>query len=278
MASVLSSFVTVDWLTPLYASLCPGGAARVELCANLVDGGTTPSWGMLTVLRKRTPQQLDINVIIRPRGGDFAYSEAEFAVMVKDIESAKDAGASGVVLGVLSPDGAVDVPRTKNLVEIANPMSVTFHRAFDVTRDPNEALEACIECGCDRILTSGMASSAMEGAPVIKRLVAAAKGRIVIMAGAGITVENVTEVLVATGVDEVHASGRSQREGLMEYRPDRVIYMGAEKVNEPEVEYCVKEVTAKKVNSYMEAIKKGYLVAKTLKLDGDAQHRSRSPP
>lgn len=198
---------------------------------------------MLDVLRKRAPPELDINVLIRPRGGDFCYSETEYAVMVKDIESAKFAGASGVVLGVLNPDGTVDIPRTKNLVEIARPMSVTFHRAFDVTRDAEEALEACVECGCDRILTSGMAPSAAEGAPVIKRLVDAAKGRISIMAGAGITVQNVADTLVATGVDEVHASGRVKRAGRMDYRPDRIVYMGGEKVNEPDVEYSIREVT-----------------------------------
>jgi copper homeostasis protein len=138
-----------------------GGANRVELCADLLEGGTTPSAGTIHLARRSI--DIDLNVIIRPRGGDFCYTPVEFEVMKLDIETAKAAGANGVVIGVLNEDGSVDADRTSELVTLARPMSVTFHRAFDMARDPYQALETLIDLGVDRVLTTGQESSVLEG-------------------------------------------------------------------------------------------------------------------
>jgi copper homeostasis protein len=183
-----------------------GGAQRVELCGNLVEGGTTPSQGTIRLARQAAT--IAINVIIRPRGGDFCYSALEFEVMRMDILAAKEAGADGVVIGLLVPDGRVDVERTRTLVELAYPLPVTFHRAVDLCRDSGEALEALAEAGVKRILTSGRKATALEGVDCIASLVRQSANRVIIMAGGGITAQNVAAVIAATGVSEVHFSAR----------------------------------------------------------------------
>lgn len=183
-----------------------GGADRVELCQNLNVGGTTPSHGQIQL----ATQLLDIgvHVLIRPRGGDFLYSSVEFEEMKLDIDYCKAMGCAGVVFGLLKEDGSVDTERTGELVKRASPMKVTFHRAFDVCRDPIEALEAVIQCGCVRLLTSGMKGTALEGVALIGQLVGQARGRIQVMPGSGIDAENVLTIANATGAREFHASAK----------------------------------------------------------------------
>lgn len=193
-----------------------GGAQRVELCDNLVEGGTTPSIGTIRLARREI--RIGLNVIIRPRGGDFCYTPLEYEAMAEDIRAVKEAGADGVVIGLLLPDGRVDVERTSQLVELARPLSITFHRAIDLCRDSAEALEDLAGIGVDRILTSGRKSSALEGADCIAALVRQSAGRLVIMAGGGVNAENLPALVAATGVKEVHFSARSPLESPMAYR------------------------------------------------------------
>jgi copper homeostasis protein len=193
-----------------------GGAGRVELCAGLVEGGTTPSVGAISLARERL--SIPIFVIVRPRAGDFLYSENELTVMQRDIAAAASAGADGVVLGVLTPDGRVDGDAMRHLVPLARPMSVTFHRAVDLTRDLEESLDALIDAGVDRVLTSGGAASAVEGIGTIASLVQRAAERIVVMAGGGITASNAARVVAETGVREIHVRGSSRVPSTMEYK------------------------------------------------------------
>ena len=201
-----------------------GGAGRIELCDNLVEGGTTPSSATIALACERL--QIPVFVIVRPRGGDFLYSDLELELMRRDIAHAKSLGARGVVIGVLRADGTVDVARAGPLVAEARPMAVTFHRAFDVTRDPAEALEAIIEAGADRVLTSGRAPTAPEGSEVIAAAVRQAAGRIGILPGAGIDGANARRLVEATGVREVHVRGTSIRPSPMLYRNPRVDFGG----------------------------------------------------
>jgi copper homeostasis protein len=179
-----------------------GGAARIELCSDLAVGGITPSAGTIVLARKQV--QIGLHVIIRPRGGDFCYSELEFNTMQRDILVAKKFGADGVVFGILKSDNAVDVERTCVLVELARPMSITFHRAFDIVTDPLQSLEDIIQLGIDRILTSGQAATTMEGIDLISRLVQKANGRIIIMPASGINQHNIRTIIEHTGVKEIH--------------------------------------------------------------------------
>jgi len=197
-----------------------GGAHRIELCANLVEGGTTPSAGTLALCRMRL--RIPIFVLVRPRGGDFLYSAAELAVMLEDIRRAKDAGAHGVVVGMLQADGAIDVERTRQLIAAARPLQVTFHRAFDVCRDAGEALETLIGLGVERVLSSGQAATAPQGADVIARLVRRAAGRIGVLPGGGITADNVEALVRNTGVAEVHLTGAVTRRSDMAFRAPQV--------------------------------------------------------
>ncbi len=197
-----------------------GGAHRIELCANLVEGGTTPSAGTLAVCRARL--DIPIFVLIRPRGGDFLYSAAELAVMLEDIGRAKEAGAHGVVTGALRADGEIDADRTRELIAAARPLRVTFHRAFDVCRDAGRALETLIALGVDRVLTSGQAGTAPEGVETIARAVRQAAGRIAVLPGGGITVDNVADLVRATGVTEVHLTGAVARQSGMTFRAPAV--------------------------------------------------------
>ena len=204
-----------------------GGAQRLELCDNLVEGGTTPSAGAIAECRKRV--SIPLYVMIRPRGGDFLYSDVEVEVMRRDILHATQLGADGVVLGLLQPDGTVDAVRTAALARAARPLDVTFHRAIDVARDPEEALEALIAVGVDRVLTSGRAATALQGATVIARLVAHAAGRIVILAGGGIDERNVRSVVKKTGVHEVHVRGTSRVKSGMKHKSRRVVFRSPQK-------------------------------------------------
>lgn len=192
------------------------GAQRVELCENLNEGGTTPSYG--SILNTRKQLRIDLYVLIRPRGGDFLYTEEEFEIMKTDIEICKALKCEGVVLGILTKDGEVDVNRTQELVKLAFPMGVTFHRAFDRCKDPFKALESIIETGCERILTSGLKSSAIEATELLKQLVEKAGNRISIMPGAGINSSNILELKNITKAKEYHTSAKTWRPSLMDYQ------------------------------------------------------------
>lgn len=200
-----------------------GGAHRVELCSDLLEGGLTPSHGTIEVARKRLG--IKIMSMVRPRGGDFCYSEAEFDVMRHDVAAAKALGADGIVLGLLNPDGTVDRKRTEELVAIARPLPVTFHRAFDMTRDPFEALDTLIELGVDRVLTSGQEPTVLEGIDLIAALVERAAGRIIVMPGGGITERTAPKIVRALKVSEMHFAALEPENGRMQYRNPRV-YMG----------------------------------------------------
>jgi copper homeostasis protein len=181
-----------------------GGAQRVELCSALAEGGLTPSLGLIRAVRSHV--SIGVYVMIRPRGGDFFYSQDEWSVMRDDIAYAAGAGANGVVLGLLTADGEVDVERTSELVAFAQPMEVTFHRAIDMTRDLETALEAVAATGATRILTSGAAQSAMLGGKRVAGLVGTATGRIRVMVGGKVRAQNVQQIARATGAKEFHAS------------------------------------------------------------------------
>ena len=200
-----------------------GGADRVELCDNLLEGGTTPSAGCVKVARRGL--KIGLQVIIRPRGGDFLYDDTEMEVMRQDIQMAKDWGADGVVIGCLTDEGDIDQARTAELIQLARPMSVTFHRAFDMCRDPVKGLEELIGLGVNRVLTSGQEATCLEGLDLLTVLQKQAAGRIIVMPGGGITPRNIQKIVTSTGVSEVHLSARSTIESRMHYRNSRV-YMG----------------------------------------------------
>lgn len=191
------------------------GAQRIELCGGQAEGGTTPSVGLIQLARQHLT--IPLYIMIRPRGGDFLYTDAELTVMRADIETAKQLGADGIVLGLLRADGTVDVDRTAQLVALAHPLPVTFHRAFDMTRDPFEALDAVIRTGAVRILTSGQQPAAEAGLPVLRQLVEQAAGRIELMAGAGVNPGN-ARALIEAGVDALHLSGSVRYDSAMLYR------------------------------------------------------------
>lgn len=201
-----------------------GGADRVELCDNLMEGGTTPSAGTIALARRHI--DIGLNVIIRPRGGDFCYSDVEFDVMKYDIETARQLGANGVVIGLLTPDGAVDVERSRVLIDLARPLSVTFHRAFDVSRDPFEALESLIALGVDRVLTTGQEGTLLEGLDLVADLVRRAGDRIIIMGG-GVTERTAARIVAQTGLTELHTLYTVSVDSAMRFRNPRA-YMGGE--------------------------------------------------
>ena len=209
-----------------------GGADRVELCDNLFEGGTTPSAGCIQVVRQHIT--IGLQVIIRPRGGDFLYDEFEFATMKHDVRVAKDQGADGVVMGLLTPQGHVDQDRTRQLVELARPMRVTFHRAFDMTVDPFRAMNDLMALGVDRILTSGQQATAWEGVGLIRELVKQAAGRISIMPGGGINEDNIAALVEQTEVSECHVSGRSSVASAMEYQNHQAFMGGVLRLPEYE--------------------------------------------
>lgn len=197
-----------------------GGADRIELCDNLLEGGTTPSYATIKLAREAV--KIALYPIIRPRGGDFLYDEDEYALMQEDIRVCKALGCDGVVTGLLTADGKVDIPRTRALVELAKPMGVTFHRAFDMTDDPFRALEDVIASGCERILTSGQRNTAMEGAGLIAELVKKAAGRIRIMAGSGLRDHNAAALASASHAREFHTTAKEFVDSRMQYRNPHV--------------------------------------------------------
>lgn len=211
-----------------------GGATRIELCGSMYEGGTTPSAGLIQLAKQRV--NIEIHAMIRPRGGDFYYSDDEISVMQADIRMAKQCGCEGIVLGILQKDGRVNIAQTKSFVALAKPMQVTFHRAIDMTPDYLEALEDIIETGCDRILTSGQKNTAMEGIEAIENLVKQAKGRIEIMAGSGVNADN-AQILLHTGVNALHLTGKSSRDSEMVYRKEGIALGGLSEVPEYEVAY-----------------------------------------
>lgn len=193
-----------------------GGASRIELCGNLAEGGITPSPG--TILTARKQLKIQVYPIIRPRGGDFLYDGLELEIMRQDIMFCKKSGCDGIVVGILTADGKVDKSRTIQLVELAWPMGVTFHRAFDMTAEPFEALEDIIETGCERILTSGQRPTAPEGAHLIAQLVERAAGRILIMPGSGVRENNMRELVRITGAREFHTSAKTKVPARMVFK------------------------------------------------------------
>ncbi|MBO6001076.1 MAG: copper homeostasis protein CutC [Spirochaetales bacterium] len=200
-----------------------GGADRVELCSDLFEGGLTPSLG--TVITAKKLAQIPINCMIRPRGGDFCYSDLEFQAMKEDILAFKQAGVNGIVFGILTPEGDVDMERSREVIKLARPLSVTFHRAFDMTRDPYKALEDLIELGVDRVLTSGQEASVPEGADLLADLVKKADGRIIVMPGCGISERNFPKIHAKINASEYHVHLPAEERSLMKFHPGH-IYMG----------------------------------------------------
>ena len=219
----------------------------MELCAGIPEGGTTPSYGMIRNARKSI--NIALNVIIRPRGGDFLYSESEIEEMLYDIRVAKELGADGLVFGCLTPEGNVDIPVMQRLMEAAGDTPVTFHRAFDHTSDPLKALEDIIGLGCARILTSGCRPTALEGASLLSQLVEVAGDRLIIMPGCGVKEGNIAEIARLSGAREFHFSARESVESGMFFRNPEVA-MGSE--DDP---YGYDVTTARRVAATIEPLK-----------------------
>lgn len=224
------------------------GVDRVELCASPAEGGVTPS--LATIERVAEIKGLDVSVMIRPRGGDFLYSDDEFQTMLCDIEHVRKAGATGVVFGILTADGKVDVERTRTLVEAAGDMETTFHRAVDMTEDYIAAVEAVIEAGCKRILTSGGYDKAIDGIDNIRRAVEISRGRIEIMAGSGVVAANAKE-LIDLGVDALHFSAKTMIAGGMKYRNPRISMGGTAAVDE----FAIRTVDTNEVTEILKLIR-----------------------
>ncbi|MFA9436904.1 MAG: copper homeostasis protein CutC [Candidatus Bathyarchaeota archaeon] len=200
-----------------------GGAHRVELCNNLYEGGTTPSHGTLSLAREKLT--IKINVLVRPRGSDFVYSDDEMEIIRRDVIMCKELGIDGVVIGFLTPRGEIDVDKTTEIVRLARPMSVTFHRAFDMCKDPYWALEELIHVGIDRVLTSGQKNMAPEGIDLIAELVKKAGDRVIIMPGAGLEPENIAGFHAKVGAKEYHSTLWDKVESKMKYR-QKAVFMG----------------------------------------------------
>jgi len=213
------------------------GAHRIELCSGLCEGGITPPHSTVMMARQKT--DMPVNVMIRPRGGDFCYSNIEYEQMLLDIRLMKELDVNGIVLGILNDDGTIDMKRTEEAIGIAKPLSVTFHRAFDMSADLFDSLEKLIKLGVDRILTSGKKQTAREGRNLIRQLVEKADGRIKIMPGSGINAYNIAEIALCTGADEFHASARKVFPGQMKYRRDNISMNGS-----AYDEFCIVEADA----------------------------------
>lgn len=226
-----------------------GGAHRVELCASMPEGGTTPSFGEIRLARKLI--DIRLHVIIRPRGGDFLYTPLELDIMEEDIHMARQAGADGVVFGCLTPEGDLDMPAMRRLMKISEGMSVTFHRAFDYVRSPEQVLEHLIDLGVNRVLTSGQQPTAMQGASLLAALVRQAAGRIVIMPGCGVNEWNIAELAACTGASEFHFSARELKESKMLLR-NPALSMGSSDQDE----YAHPVTTAERVRHTIQALSK----------------------
>lgn len=220
-----------------------GGADRVELCAGIPEGGTTPSYGEIKVAR-RVLTTTRLHVIIRPRGGDFLYSDLEVERMAADIAVCRELGVDGVVFGCLKADGTIDEEKNRYLMGCSRGMSVTMHRAFDRVANPEQALETVIDLGFDRILTSGQQPKAIQGVELLARLNRQAAGRIILMAGSGVTEQNIRDIREATGLHEFHFSARESFASAMQYvNPN--LYMGRRGANEAALDYTTaRRVTA----------------------------------
>ena len=215
-----------------------GGAARVELCDNLYDGGTTPSAGTIRLARKYL--SIGLHVLIRPRGGDFLYNAHEMEIMKDEIQFCKDVGADGVVIGILNADGTIDTERIAELIDLARPMHVTFHRAFDVCRDAGEALEQLIQLKADCLLTSGQKNKASDGVELIAQLVEQAAGRIQIMPGSGVNADNLQWLKKRTAATTFHMSAQSLVNSQMSYRNEDVRMGALPQI--PEYQHAVSDV------------------------------------
>ncbi|MDD5804748.1 copper homeostasis protein CutC [Blautia sp. HCP3S3_H10_1] len=209
-----------------------GGADRIELCGNVVIGGTTPSESLYREIRKHS--DIKIHALIRPRFGDFCYTEYEFNIIRAEVKRFRELGAQGVVIGMLKPDGSLDMEHMKMLMEEADGMSVTLHRAFDVCKDPMEALEQAVSLGINTILTSGQKNNCVEGTPLLAELVKKSAGRIHIMAGAGVNAEAVSSIYEKTGITDYHMTGKIVLESEMQYRKEGV-NMGLPSLSEFEI-------------------------------------------
>jgi len=225
------------------------GADRVELCNNLYEGGTTPSFG--TIASARENLSIQLHVLVRPRGGDFLYSDLEFDIMRRDIDLCGEAGVDGIVTGILSPDGTIDIERTRKLIDLAQPMSVTFHRAFDMCSDPVRGLEDIISTGASRVLTSGQRNKAPEGFELLRKLVKHAGKRIIVMPGSGLNESNIAATARQTGAFEFHLSGRKTAISSMTFRREGVFLGGVSGIDE----YSGKIADAEKIIKIINILK-----------------------
>jgi copper homeostasis protein len=224
------------------------GAKRVEFCDNLAEGGTTPSYAQIALAKKNL--SIEVWPIIRPRGGDFLYSDIEFELMKEDIKICKSLNCEGIVTGILKDDGTIDKERCAILIELAKPMDVAFHRAFDMSNDMDQALEDLIGLNIKRVLTSGGASSAILGAERLAQLVKKANGRIIIMPGAGINENNIKELIDQTGATQFHASAKAFVPSKMKFRNTET------KMGSIEDEYRYELTSATKVKALVDCINK----------------------
>lgn len=227
-----------------------GGAKRVELCDNLYEGGTTPGPGTIELAREMITIRL--HVLIRPRGGDFLYSKTEYETIKRNILFCKNLGCDGVVIGFLNADGTIDTRRTRESFELAGPMSVTFHRAFDMTVEPFGALDLLIEMGIDRLLTSGQKNKAIEGTELISQLVTRAGKHLVVMPGSGINAENIKWIQKITGAKEFHLSGQKPVKSNMLFRKEGIFLGGLPQIPE----YEIAETNVEKIRNIVEILKK----------------------
>lgn len=225
-----------------------GGATRIELCSSLALGGLTPSIGFMKQAARHSA--IPVYAMIRPRQGDFLFSNEDIEIMLEDINAAKQAGLQGVVLGVLDDEGQVDATILKSLMKEAGPLGVTFHRAIDQCPAPFDALDVIISAGCERILTSGLEANALAGAGMLKRMVDYCGNRLSIMAGAGVTAENVAEIIQRSGIREVHLSGKSTRPSNMASYASRV-HMGHADVDD----FSIPVTSAEKIAAVAKAIR-----------------------
>ncbi len=205
------------------------GADRIELCENFSEGGTTPSYATIKIAVKKL--QIPVSVIIRPRGGDFLYSDIEYELVKEDVKISKELGVNSIVVGFLISDGSIDIQKTKEIVDLARPMEVTFHRAFDRCKDPFEALEQLIEIGVKRILTSGQRNKATEGIRLLQQLVEKAQDRIIIIPGSGVNDKNISNLISETKVVEYHSSAKTLMPSRMGFQ-QKNIHMGSKEGNE----------------------------------------------
>lgn len=226
-------------------------ANRIELCSSMFEGGTTPSAGLVKMVTQQV--NIEVHAMIRPRGGDFCYSEEEIEVMKADILSMKVLGCTGIVLGILQTDGKVNIQQTAELVKLAAPLQVTFHRAIDMTPNYSEALEAIIKAGCTRVLTSGQKNVAIDGIEEIANLVKQANGRIQIMVGSGVNLNNALTI-AQTGVDAIHLTGKSTRDSAMIYRKEGIAMGGLPAVPEYEIAFS----NSQKIQAVVQLLDQAY--------------------